>query len=273
MQIKDVILNIKNEYLETCKLSSPSINHNLNEKQRLWSNISKKIYVIGDKLEHFEDQANKVGLNDIYYKLTFLDISKNESLKEYRHLYEEYVEKIDENWRLYFYYFGCHLSHYFVLNDFLKSNETHAIVFENDCTFNFEIENSLLIELKKLLDNRKDIGYLNLGFGDLKEDFKSDIKIGNFYIQELRSSSMTHSYIINRDEALNFCNTLNFNIPMRPPKEWCIFGRNNQHLEIGYRTQIDDYFSTFVRNFGIYFPLTYQENINIASQKGFKYLD
>jgi len=104
---------------------------------------------------------------------------------------------------------GCALSHIKIYEDFIKCDESYALILEDDATFLDNFSDSLQKLIIKNFKYKKQVFLLS----ELKEFVKKPIdKIDNYEIVKVTNAFFTHAYLINKEAAKTI---MKFNFPIK----------------------------------------------------------
>jgi hypothetical protein len=246
----DKCFNIVKNNTSVVKAQYPS--SNFTNREKLWNKLCPAYYVIGPEgsKRFFNEESKQIG---IYNLLTHIipnekAIVKNIFLNNIEMAdLEKWVKQININQAK---NLGCHFSHVIAAMDIVKNNYTHAIVFEEDCKFKFEISDSFLENFSKYLNgNIHAIPYLNLG-----TTHTENVNVENFKVTK-RHSPFTQSYVMNLETAKKLVDSVNTKIE----KPNSITGLYNK--EQFYRGGADDFFMGYIESYVLNPAITYQQFI------------
>ena len=226
--------------------------NSLNEREKLWNNVSPAFYVIGSEKtkKYFDEESERLGFKKLLSYITpreeafVKNIFKNN--QEMGSLQKWATSVNPEQGKN----MGCHFSHVIAAIDMIENNYTHAFVFEDDCKFKFDISDNFLSRLSEYIKlNIDKIPYLNIGSRDTVK-----INYEEFNVTK-RSSSLTHSYIMNLDCAKKLRDSVDVNIDI--PKPLDMYFAKEQY----YRGGADDFFYSYIESYVMNPAITYQQFI------------
>lgn len=104
---------------------------------------------------------------------------------------------------------GCAMSHINIYKDFIKSDESYALILEDDAIFLDNFSYNLQKFIIRNFKYKKQVFLLS----ELKEFIKKPIdKIENYESVEVTNAFFTHAYIINKEAAKSI---IKFNFPVK----------------------------------------------------------
>ena len=104
---------------------------------------------------------------------------------------------------------GCALSHIKIYKDFIKSDESYALILEDDAIFLDNFSYSLQKFIIKNFKYKKQIFLLS----ELKEFVKKPIDtMKNYEVVKVTNAFFTHAYLINKEAAKSI---MKFNFPIK----------------------------------------------------------
>jgi hypothetical protein len=230
----------------------------LTDREKLWDKLCPAYYIIGieKNKKFFNEEAKRLG----FYNLLTHIIPKEKALignifsrNKDMGRFEAWVKNVGKNQAK---VLGCHFSHVIAAMDMVKNNYTHAMVFEDDCKFKYELSDSFLCKFSDYInENIEKMPYLNLG-----APHTESIDIEDFKIVQ-RHSPFTQSYIINLETAKKLVDSVNLKIE----KPESITGLYNK--EQFYRGGADDFFMGYIKSYVFNPAMTYQQFIGTNIQR------
>ena len=230
----------------------------LTDREKLWDKLCPVYYIIGieKNKKFFNEEAKRLG----FYNLLTHIIPKESALvanifsgNKDMNQFEAWVKHTGKNQDK---VLGCHFSHVIAAMDMVKNNYTHAMVFEDDCKFKYELSNSFLDKFSDYVNtNIENMPYLNLG-----TTHTENVDIGDFKVVQ-RHSPYTQSYIMNLETANKLVDSVNLKIE----KPESITGLYNK--EQFYRGGADDFFMGYIKSYVFNPAITYQQFIGTNAER------
>lgn len=239
-----------NKVSEKSILRKSEIPKDLSPREILWNNLAPAIYVMSasSKVEYFKKETSKQGFERLLHVLEVEPL-----VPHCPPILKEYFSNIPVAT------VGCHMSHAIIAKDIIDNGYSHALIFENDCTFRKIISDDFLKELTEWYSiNKESIEFLNLGHkvSSLYLIPTSLTHKGKLFSVSKGPSHLTHSYLLNNLGAQKLKNTTDVTIPC--PEGLYVQNYNSERY---FRGGADDYFSGFVEQYSLDHSITFQQFI------------
>lgn len=243
--------------------------NDLNEKEYLWYKLSQKMYVITTPNTEifFDNEAKEQGFTKLLNKIYMFPAYKISEIlyDDYNIISDWFLDNLvkEDELQVAWQSIGCHVSHCMASEDFLETDNKRILVFEDDCKFNDVLSDNFLKSLTDEIEQR------NLGFIHLGWEVEKDHLDENWKLHKINSHfDMIHSYLINRNEAQKFVNTLDVTTEISQIKDTS----KEAIKEYIFRSQADDYFTYFVESYCLEKSLTFQQYMFKNKEQGFRHI-